>query len=172
MSTFRAGLFSAAVFAAGLLAAGASQASQFFNFSYSGPGVSGSGVLTTSDAGSPFTVTGITGTANGEAITGLSTYASADNLIFYPTPPNVDFSGVSFSTASRDWGIGWTGTAYGIVNSIDNPDGACCGISPIDFSLSQASGTPEPGAWALMLLGFGAMGASLRRSRRTAAVAA
>jgi hypothetical protein len=167
MKTFKSGLFSAAVFAAGLLAAGASQASQLFNFSYSGDGVSGSGVLTTSDVGSPYAVTGITGTANGEAITGLSSYAAADNLIYYPTQPSVDFSGLSFSTATRDWGIGWTGSAYGIVNSIANPNGDCCGISPIEFNISSA-GVPEPTTWALMLLGFGGLGAALRRNRRAA----
>jgi hypothetical protein len=171
MKPFKTGLFGAAVLAAGLLAAGASQASQLFNFSYSGAGVSGGGVLTTSDVGSPYAVTGITGTANGEAITGLSGYAGAENTVSYPTEPFLTFGGLSFSTASTDWNIGWTGSAYGIVNSLTNPTGECCGVSPIEFSISQSS-APEPAAWALMLLGFGAMGATLRRNRRPAPVLA
>jgi hypothetical protein len=32
--------------------------------------------------------------------------------------------------------------------------------------------TPEPASWALMLVGFGALGAALRRRRRTTALAA
>jgi len=40
-----------------------------------------------------------------------------------------------------------------------------------ETSLTNLSGTPEPGAWALMILGFGGVGAVLRR-QRTAAVAA
>jgi hypothetical protein len=35
-----------------------------------------------------------------------------------------------------------------------------------------ASGAPEPGAWALMLAGFGGMGAALRASRRKLAATA
>lgn len=33
--------------------------------------------------------------------------------------------------------------------------------------LAQVAGVPEPATWAMMLLGFGAMGVSLRRRRRT-----
>ena len=36
------------------------------------------------------------------------------------------------------------------------------------FSVPSAAGVPEPAAWALMLVGFGAMGASLRRRRQAA----
>ena len=58
---------------------------------------------------------------------------------------------------------------------------------PIDFSITGASGTiydangahlptaggvPEPGTWAMMLLGFGGLGAILRRRRGMAASAA
>ncbi len=50
--------------------------------------------------------------------------------------------------------------------------GACggtfpCGVS-VDESFVQATGAPEPGAWALMILGFGAIGAAFRRGRRVA----
>lgn len=36
---------------------------------------------------------------------------------------------------------------------------------------AQAPGVPEPGAWALMIAGFGATGAALRRRRRATAIA-
>ncbi len=36
----------------------------------------------------------------------------------------------------------------------------------------EGGGVPEPAVWTMMALGLGAMGASLRRSRRTAAAAA
>ncbi|UUR07368.1 DVUA0089 family protein [Sphingomonas glaciei] len=39
-------------------------------------------------------------------------------------------------------------------------------------SAVQVGAVPEPGTWALMLVGFGAIGASLRRRRRVIAVAA
>ncbi|WP_245824680.1 PEPxxWA-CTERM sorting domain-containing protein [Sphingomonas azotifigens] len=57
---------------------------------------------------------------------------------------------------------------------------------PIDFSISSASGTrydaqgahalptgvPEPGSWALLILGFGAAGATLRRTAPTSSLRA
>src|ERR1700704_1193710 len=90
-----------------------------FDFSYSGgsgkTAVSGSGEFITGSTGSPYTVTGVSGVANSFAITGLSHYASADNLLYGPASHYVDFSGISFSTSNGDaWGIGWTGYNYGI----------------------------------------------------------
>ena len=42
-----------------------------------------------------------------------------------------------------------------------------------DIVVTQASGgVPEPASWALMLTGFGALGAGLRRNRRQAALVA
>lgn len=146
------------------------EAARTFAFSFSGAGVSGSGRLTTADAGSPYQITGITGTINGDAITGLSGYAAADNLLYYPTQPFVDFSGLSFTTASLgDWGMGWTGSAYGITDSISNPSGACCGITPLSLTVTAV---PEPATWAMMLLGVGAMGFAMRSRRRLALAAA
>ncbi|MBL8555318.1 MAG: PEPxxWA-CTERM sorting domain-containing protein [Phenylobacterium sp.] len=42
-------------------------------------------------------------------------------------------------------------------------------IGLVGASAPLAAGVPEPGAWTLMILGFGAVGAMVRRSRRTAA---
>lgn len=41
-----------------------------------------------------------------------------------------------------------------------------------NVTVSDAVGVPEPAAWALMVLGFGGMGAALRASRRRESVAA
>lgn len=38
--------------------------------------------------------------------------------------------------------------------------------SPVSVSMTVQTGVPEPGAWALMLAGFGALGAALRAQRR------
>jgi hypothetical protein len=40
-----------------------------------------------------------------------------------------------------------------------------------DSLAASVAGAPEPQAWALMILGFGAMGAALRRRRRQPALA-
>ena len=50
----------------------------------------GSGVITTSDAlsGGSYVIQGVSGMVNGNAITGLSLFGSADNLLLSPTTPD------------------------------------------------------------------------------------
>ena len=120
-----------------------------FDFSYSGGSgvnaVSGSGEFITGSTGSPYTVTNVTGLANGIAITGLSTYASADNLLYDPGSHYVDFSGISFSTSNGDaWGLGWTGTSYGIAEFFSDSIGYCCGVNPLTFTVTPVRGAPSP----------------------------
>jgi hypothetical protein len=121
-----------------------------FDFSYSsgsGTGaVSGSGEFITGSAGSPYTVTNVTGLANGVTITGVSSYAGADNLLYEPGSHFVDFSGISFTTANGDaWGIGWTGFDYGIAEYFKDPFGYCCGVNPINFTVTpHVHGAPGP----------------------------
>jgi hypothetical protein len=48
------------------------------------------------------------------------------------------------------------------------------GITAADFGVDRVfvtAAVPEPGTWAMMLLGFGAIGASMRRRRRVSAIA-
>jgi hypothetical protein len=126
-----------------------------FDFSYSGGSgsgaVSGSGTFTTGSTGSPYTVTGVTGVANGFTITGLSSYASADQLLYDPASHYVDFSGISFSTSNKilgindAWGIGWTGSSYGIAELFKDAIGYCCGTNPISFTVTpEVRGAPGP----------------------------
>ena len=47
------------------------------------------------------------------------------------------------------------------------------GIFGGDLSITQvAAGVPEPGTWAMMLLGFGAIGVALRRRKAALPLAA
>ena len=125
------------------LAASSTAQATAFSFSYTGPGVTGSGQFSSADVTSPYALTGISGTANGDPITGLSIYAGADNLLYFPTEPFVDFGGISFSTASLgDWNIFYDGSAYFILSSVENPGGAPDGLHPIQFSVTTF--TPEP----------------------------
>lgn len=136
-----------------------------FNFDYTSGGATpsyyGAGTITTDNSG---LVTDITGSANGSAITGLSNYASADNMV-YSTPAYVTFNGLSFSTAFDTYNIGNTLNGdYGIAAQSTNPGGYCCSAEPLTVNVSAV---PEPATWGMMLLGFGALGVSLRtRSQR------
>ena len=61
-----------------------------------------------------------------------------------------------------------TGVATPLLTGADLPDGTLTGPHGLDFI---ANSVPEPGAWVLMLLGFGGLGALTRR-RRTPLVTA
>lgn len=46
-----------------------------------------------------------------------------------------------------------------------------CAIGEVAFRTAQVGAIPEPGTWAMMLLGFGAIGAAMRRRRQSGAMA-
>ena len=51
----------------------------------------------------------------------------------------------------------------------DNGDTVEVAQAPGHFQFASAGGVPEPGAWAMMLLGMGALGGALRNRRRALA---
>lgn len=67
---------------------------------------------------------------------------------------NAAMSQGTFNLAAGDYSI--SGTA------LTSPFGGGAAF----FRVSSVAGVPEPGTWAMMLLGFGAMGFSLRRNRK------
>lgn len=175
----RFGLVGAAALA--LCAAAPASAAQYL-FEFSGTGffggtLNGSGTLTTDDTnfvsalnGYTFqNITGITGTFNGSTITGLSPGTFGANNLFYLTGPFfVDGSGLGFRTAS-----GVTGNLF-VTNDTSyrvNTMGAglltglvTARVTPV----AVAAAVPEPTTWAMMLIGFGAIGVAMRRRRRPA----
>ena len=147
-----------------VLAASSVSFADTFDFSYFGGGYVASGVFTTGNSGSPYTVTGITGTADGFAITGLSPYAAANQLLYMPPTGGYygDLYGISFAANGVDYNI----TNYPLGNSnfinistLDPGGNGCCGVA-IDMSVSQV---PDGGT-TLSLLGLAIAGlAGLRR---------
>jgi hypothetical protein len=141
-----------------------------FEFSYSLPpllsgpdplAVTANGTFTTSAFdGTDYTITGITGFRNGEAITGLlapGAFSGNDNLLF-PFPPFVNGNGVSFTVAgggddgTGDVNLFFDGTGY-TENSFNIGDG----------TLSVTNSVPEPSSIALAAGGLLAL-VYLRRS--------
>jgi hypothetical protein len=181
----------AAVAGVALMATASIASAETFAWSYTGTHgyvVTASGTLTaTALGGGAYAVTSITGMRNGVSIDGLSAYAGSDNEVF-TTDPHLDYPGLAFLSGGSAFntyfdgtdgppGTGGDGYACGFAgyceigpgvpgtSGLDGPDP----IHSIDFTLTLTS-VPEPATWALMLLGFGGMGAALRR-RRTPAVA-
>jgi hypothetical protein len=162
------------------LSAAAAQASTFYQtFDLTGTNVATEGEFTLDDATlglGYYTVTGVVGNqtlgATTTAITGISAYASADNH-FGTASPFVSFSGVSWATATNafNWYLSGNSTQYELAFS-ENTGGFEDGLHPLaDIRVgavtdhSTFGAVPEPASWALMILGFGGVGATLRRRR-------
>jgi hypothetical protein len=152
-----------------------------WNFSFSdASGDAGAGQITTTDTGPNFSITNITGIFNGQAITGLSSFASADN-IFYSGGPYTSFSGWSFNLDSTSgpisqvniWygdpqgGNGFSGTNYWLIFNPPNAGGYYNDpqAGPLTtFGVTAA--VPEPSTWAMMILGFFGIGFMTYRQRK------
>jgi hypothetical protein len=147
-----------AVIAAAAFSAPASARTWDFSFT-DATGDTASGQLTTSAAGDPYAISNISGLIDGSAITGLSSYAGADNNLFFAGgAPYADQGGISFTTASSvtyNWSNYPSGSPGGIANSVSDPNGnGCCQAA---FT-SVVVGVPEPATWAMMILGFVGVG--------------
>jgi hypothetical protein len=143
-----------------------------WDFSYSGGGYSASGEFTTGNAGSPYTVIGISGTADGFAITGLSSYAGADQLLYVPPTSGyyADYGGISFTNAN---GVSYNITDFPSgsgnfinISTLDSGGDGCCGVA-VDMTVAPV---PEPSTWAMMIIGFLGLGWLAYRRRTDAAV--
>ena len=151
-------------------------AAQSYNFDFStttpllgAPGA-GSGLLTTdgitfdSRGYTAQTITGITGTFNGSAITGLGSLTGANNLYYLTGPSFLDGSGLGFMTAAgTNVNLFYQDFADRYQINTTNP----FTVSTVRASSSAAvAAVPEPATWAMMLFGFGGVGFSMRSARR------
>src|ERR1700688_2634609 len=95
-----------------------------FDFSVSSigsPGDIASGTFTGNLTSSGmYTLTGVTGTFDGFAISGLTGYANADNELFYPTQPFVDFNGISFQTSAGAINLFSNSGSFEVKSSVDS----------------------------------------------------
>lgn len=94
-------------------------------------------------AGSNHSVQTINFTAGSQDLTALNTALQAVN---WASNPNVRIAAIGNS-----WGYpGWE-----------------LHVSDASFSVTTASGVPEPASWGMMLVGFGLLGATIRRRKTT-----
>jgi PEP-CTERM motif len=148
-----------------------------FLWSYTGLNgysVSASGtLLATPLGGGTYQVTSISGSRNGTPITGLTTYAFEDQLVYLGFP-QLDYPGLAFTDLS--------GNAFNAFYDTSTTDAYNCGfvgyceigpgvpgtsglgpprdpVNPISFTLTAV---PEPATWTIILLGLALTGVCRR----------
>lgn len=166
----------AVVGVAGVAAASPAAAVTFYDLNYSTSDATVVAKLTIDDRDpSRLLVTGITGTRNGEAITQLvqaKGFAGNDNIVFN-NDPYFTYFGTAFKVGSAFYNV-YNGFDYngGISQLLEcrasncNPTFASPKIVSFSFKAS-AGAVPEPATWAMMLIGFGMIGATARYRRRS-----
>ena len=165
--------------AAALSSTPASAAQFMFDFTststlFGSPPISGTGVFTTSDVVTriggqdALAITGISGLINGTtAITGLFDAPGNPTYYYFTSGPFfLDGSGVRFNAGS------FTNISFFAQSTIQPPNNPyrVTGFGTILATVNATSSpvtaaVPEPATWAMMLLGFGAVGYAMRRRR-------
>jgi hypothetical protein len=128
-----------------LFAVEPSFASVIWDWTYTSTAYSGSGTMSTGSTTAPSTdfylVTDITGTWNNVPITGLApsgTFGGNDNFLA-PSLPQLDFSGLAFTTETGEYNMFYNGSQYEVCLTA----GCTGGVGPGSFSATIAT-TPEP----------------------------
>ncbi|WP_240047647.1 PEPxxWA-CTERM sorting domain-containing protein [Sphingomonas panacisoli] len=156
---------------------------QSYNFSFTGSTptstpISASGTFTVTGS----TITGISGQYNGATIDQLyapgtvvdSVNDKIDN-VFSSTAPYLTGNGVGFGIVGNNllYNLYSTGAnSYALYIATYPSTGSTAGSTNntvSTFTVSRATGAvPEPATWAMMLVGFGAVGGALRRRSKVA----
>lgn len=155
-------LFACAISALAFAAASAS--ADPYQLVYSGNSATTGAFTTTLDLNLPAgggLATLLGGDRNGITVLSLSAYANANNSVQLPFP-FVDFGGLSFTLADGiSYNFYYSGTQLFELNSVLAPGGFPDGDAPI--SSATLTAVPEPATWGMMILGFGVLGAAMRR---------
>lgn len=143
----------------------ANATSIFWDFSYSGSGVSASGVLTTDSTlvSGAYAVTNITGQRNGEAILSLvpaGTFGNlfSDNLLF-ATGSFLDNAGITFTTATGAFNLCYLGSGCGSGGYQDITNQGVI-FTPVTLNVTKV---PEPATIGLFGVGLLLVGFAARR---------
>ena len=178
----RSTVFAAMCFGiAALTGSPASAANYRFNFSGLAGGIpiSASGLIGTSDVLNQFggySITSISGMANGNSIVGLDANTVSttnaplfqngdfiyDNSIFANTSYVVSGAGIAFSTSQSDFNLG----AYDppTFYLLSGPAGGGASVFATGtLDLVNVNPLPESETWAMMIVGFAAIGYASRR---------
>lgn len=170
-------LMTASIAAAALAFASAASAAEFVNW---GP-INLDGSFTGNFGDTGITTPTFTDVFDFTLPTGVSSFTV--NSTFTDSPNNdISFSDVSYDgqafniisqgqnefRALNNVHVALGGVQHLVVSGVSGGNGSYDGV----ISFSTIAGVPEPAAWALMIVGFGGVGATVRARRRQVAFAA
>jgi hypothetical protein len=98
-----------------------------------------------------------TGVGFGDEILSTGFFSTTNAVFLAALFGNLADGSLTYSLSDTDSGDNFLDFTRGVAGGLIN-----VGSGPV---VTPPGGVPEPGTWALMLLGFGAIGASLRRRR-------
>lgn len=115
---------------------------------------------------SPLGFTFSLGGLNASGCDGTGNFFCFDNPAIPPTPATLLSGPLTFT-------FNVTADTAGVWASYDNPDfkidwvGTKNNYDLVSLAIPVNTGVPEPATWAMMLMGFGAVGYTMRRRRKT-----
>jgi hypothetical protein len=172
----------------------AAHADTVYDFTISGTETNGSGTITVGaeeTSGVPadgYVIGGVTGTINGESITGLANFGGSDDVIYLP--PNqpggysiADNFGIALALSDGDINFsGYSSPSTYLINSSSSSSvtasscgiGGCSSVDSFTLTLTpeSVSATPLPAALPLFAGGLGMLGLFSRRKKRMGAALA
>lgn len=142
---------------------------------YGGPAAF-SATVTTTDTANPqgfLTVTGLSGTRGGIAISLLpvGSLGGNDNLL-KPTASFLTFNGISYTAGATSYNIYLDTPPASYRECFGTPTQCENNVAVTGFTVSPVGGAvPEPATWGMMILGFGVVGGAVRHRRRSTKIA-
>jgi hypothetical protein len=95
----------------------------------------------------------------------VSDSSAGGNLNYYPGPLSFTLTATGGSPLNLASGTHNGATIYGAADLRQCTTGGQCTTGPVGFTLQQTPAVPEPATWGMMLIGFGVVGAAMRRRR-------
>lgn len=168
----------AALAAAVVATAPTTASAAFYAVNYTSKDSSFSGIYETTDTADKkgfYTVIGLTGTRNGSAVTLLpprsDTYMlmNVNDNLFNPNGVYYTWYGLLYEADGVRYNIFKNDSLFLEVHSIPFSDRS---YNVTDFTVREVTAAvPEPATWAMMIIGFGMVGAASRYRRRSVATA-
>ncbi len=169
MKKFKTMLAAAVAAALASLVPAAPAKAAMYNVAFDGATFDFTALVQTDGANNVTAISGNVVGPNGAAIGGIDPLGNPNwsyNNKFFASSPHVDNGGILFNAGGWDYNFYTVGAQYYL--STYNPNGSL--YNPGDTGGVVVAAVPEPGTWAMMILGFAGVGFVAYRRRGAGAL--